>query len=89
MKRIALIVGISLTLFVVSLAIALVLPGIVYPEVKAVGYDPNPLQTMNKDLALDDQRRMVFLGVTLAGAVLSVGTGLWLRRKPGLGRKPG
>jgi hypothetical protein len=88
MKRIALIIGIPLILFVVSVTIALVLPDVVYPEVKVAGYDRNPLQTMNKDLALDEQRRMVFLGVILAGAVLSVGTGFWLRRKPG-GRTAG
>ena len=81
MKRLVRIIMIPLMLFILSVAIGLVLPGVVYPTLKVEGYDPNPLETMNRDLALDDQRRMVFLGVILTGALLSVVTGVWLRRK--------
>ena len=80
MSRLARVSGIPLLMFVTSAGAGLVLPGIVYPTLGGEGYDPHPLETLNKDRALDEQRRMVFLGVILTGTALSVTTGLWLRR---------
>ena len=54
---------------------------------KATGYDSNPLAAMNQDLVIDDQRRMVFLGVVLAGAVLSTVIGIILRRNLQRGKR--
>lgn len=57
------IIVIPLMLFVLAVVVGVLLPGVIYPPLTVDGYDPHPLQTANRDLALDDQRRMVFVVV--------------------------
>jgi hypothetical protein len=79
-KRLA--VGVSIGILIAAGAFGLLLVSLVYPEVKVQGYDPNPLQTMNKDLEKDSARLMLFVGVFLVGLICSAVVGVWLWRRP-------